>query len=65
VSKDIQLRVMPPALVIPLVYEGRPVIYSDAQSEGDEDRLLHWLIQHPQLLDVVMRARAIRDAAAA
>jgi hypothetical protein len=51
----------PPAFVIRLAFEERPAVLLEAFSEGDEDRLMDWVVANDLLLDLITRALELVD----
>jgi hypothetical protein len=50
-----------PALVIVLGLEAGPRLLRDCMNESEELRLADWFAAHPELLDLIARARELRD----
>jgi hypothetical protein len=42
-----------PAIYIQLPLEGRPRVFPDAVHEGENDRLLAWVANHPRLAELL------------
>lgn len=52
---------MAPAVVIRIELEAPPRVVVDALHEGEYDRLGDWLRSHPDLLDLIRRARDLEQ----
>jgi hypothetical protein len=58
---------MTPAIMIVLQFEGPPLIFSSAQTDGSADRLADWIVSRPDLeavLTAAQKAQQVYDEAA-
>jgi hypothetical protein len=54
-----------PGIVIRVAFERlAPVVFSDAVNEGEQERLVAWLEQQPELAELVRRAVELEARAA-
>ena len=55
---------IPPSIVIRVEFErAKPIVSSDALNEGEQNRLVLWLREHPALAELVDRALELERAA--